>query len=123
VARLTKDNVAKALAAHHGILSQAAQALGVSRVAIYKFIEKNPELNEVRAEATETLIDVAEGQLAKSLNDGDMKSVRWYLERQGKNRGYTTRVEQTGADGGAIESVQRVERVIVDPAGAGNDDA
>lgn len=114
MARLTKDNVAKALAAHHGILSKAAEALGVTRAGLYKFMERNPDLEEVRKEATETLIDVAEGHLATALQGGDLKSIRWYLERQGKNRGYTTRVESTGADGEPLQ-YQTVERVIVDP--------
>lgn len=112
--KLTKANVTEALQRHSGILLHAATALGVSRQSVYNFIQKHPELEEVRREAVEGLIDIAEGHLKVSLTDGDMKSIRWYLERQGKNRGYTTRVEQTGAEGGPLE-YEKIERTIIDP--------
>ena len=100
--KLTKAAVEKALLDHAGIMLKAAEALGVARQTLYTFIENNPELEDVRREATERLIDVAEGHLKSAIDGGDMKSIRWYLERQGKNRGYTTRTETTGADGGPI---------------------
>lgn len=103
MARLTKPAVEKALLEHHGILLKAAEALQCSRQALYNFLERFPELNAVREEASERLVDVAESHLASALQDGDMKTIRWYMERKGKNRGYTTRVEQTGMDGGPIE--------------------
>jgi len=103
MAKLTVSKVEKALLEHNGILTKAAEALQCSRTALYKFIDNNPELEDIRAEATERLLDVAEGHLASAVNGGDMKTIRWYLERQGKNRGYTTRTEQTGADGGPIQ--------------------
>ena len=101
--RLTVENVKAAMIEHSGILLKAAEMLGCSRTAIYNFIEKHPEIEDVRREATERLIDVAEGHLKTVIMAGDMKSIRWYLERQGKNRGYTTRTETTGADGGPIQ--------------------
>ena len=114
MARLTKASVEKALLEHAGILSKAAEALGVSRQAVYNFIEKNPELEDVRAEATEMLIDVAEGHMKTAIAAGDLKTIRWYLERQGKNRGYNTRSELTGADGGPVQ-MGGVEYEVVDP--------
>lgn len=114
--KLTVKKVAEALMRHHGILSKAAEACGTTRPAIYRFIEKHPELEEVREEATSTLLDVAEGHVASEVNRGEMKTTRWFLERKGKDRGYVTRVEETGKDGEPLQ-FGTIERTVVDPTG------
>lgn len=116
MAKLSVAKAEKALREHNGILKFAAEACGVSRMTFYRFMEKHPELEEVRAEADEELLDVGEAHVAKAIQGGDLKTIRWQLERKGKNRGYTTRQEQTGADGGPLE-FGTVERRIVDPEG------
>lgn len=104
----------KALREHNGIVLKAAEACGVTRKTFYRFMEKHPHLQEVREEVDETLLDVAEAHVITDLHAGERKTIRWYLDRKGKDRGYTTRQEQTGRDGGPLEFGE-VERVIVDP--------
>lgn len=116
MSKLSITKVEKALREHHGVILRAAEACGVARMTLYKFIEANPSLQEVRAEMDEELLDVAESAITTALKASDMKTVRWYAERKGKNRGYTTRQEMTGADGGPLET-QTIERRIVDPEG------
>lgn len=116
MAKLSVAKAEAALRAHHGILLKAAEACGVSRLTFYKFMDKHPHLKEVRAECDETLLDVAEASVVQDLNRGEMKTTRWFLDRKGKDRGYTTRQEQTGADGGPLE-FESIDRHIVDPAG------
>lgn len=111
---LTVENVEAALREGHGIILYAANLLKTSRQRLYRFIAEHPELEEVRREAEVELVDVAEQHLRRNLVRGDMKTIRWYLDRKGKDRGYTTRVEQTGADGGPLE-FERIERVMVEP--------
>lgn len=111
--KLKAKDVALALNETGAIVFDAAGKLGVSRTALYKFLEAHPELKELRAEIEEELIDAAESHIVKAILAGDMKTVRWYMERKGKNRGYNTRVEQTGADGGPLE-YNAVERRIHD---------
>ncbi len=118
MSKLSYKKVAEALRLHHGVLKYAADACGVHRHTMRKFVDDHPELEEVRKEAEEDLLDVGEGHVATAIKAGDMKTVRWQLERKGKNRGYVTRHEETGADGGPIE-FGTIRREVVD---AQNDD-
>lgn len=112
--KLTIRMVEKAFLAHHGILLKSAEALGVERTTLYAFLKKHPHLEQVREEAKERLLDVGEGHVATAMELGDMKTVRWAMERLGKNRGYSTRVENTGADGEPL-AYTKIERHVVDP--------
>lgn len=112
--QLSIAKVEAALRKYKGILSSAAEACGVARTTLYRFMEKHPELKEVRNELDETLLDVAETNVITDLEKGDMKTTRWYLDRKGKDRGYVTRAEQTGKDGAPL-LVNSIKRTIVDP--------
>ena len=112
--RLTKGRVAQALNATGAIVADTTGVLGVSRQALYKFMERHPDLRVLRTEIEEELLDIAESNVIAAIRAGDMKTVRWFLERKGKDRGYSTRQETTGADGGPLE-FGVVERRVVDP--------
>ena len=78
----------------------------VNRVSIteaYEWRKEDPEFDKAidaaRRLGTESMIDLAESKLFKNIHEGDMKSVRFFLERKGKIRGYAARTELTGADG------------------------
>jgi hypothetical protein len=114
MAKLSIAKAAKALREHNGVILYAAEACGVARMTFYRFMQEHPELEEVRQECDEVLLDIGDKHISDALTNGDMKTVRWYQERKGKNRGYNTRVEQTGADGGPLE-YNAVERRVVDP--------
>jgi len=119
VVKLTVDKATRALREHHGIILKAAEACGVSRPYFYQFMEKHPELETIRAEASDVLLDIAEANVVADLGKGDGKTTRWFLDRKGKDRGYTTRQEVTGADGGPLEGINTIRREIVDPDDAG----
>lgn len=112
--KLSLARAEKALREHNGIILKAAEACGVHRHTMRKFIDEHPELELVREEAEEELLDVGEAAVVTAIKAADMKTVRWHLERKGKQRGYTTRQEMTGADGGPLET-STIERRIVDP--------
>ena len=113
MSKLTISNVTAALKKTRGNLTYAADLLDCDRRALYNFLKKNPELEEVRDTARETLLDVAENHVADAVEGGDGKMIRWFLERMGKDRGYTTRTEQTGAGGGPLE-FETITRKVVD---------
>lgn len=96
----------EALIASRGNLSMAARKLGVSRSGMEKFLNTRPELQEVRREAKESMLDVAEDQLMSLIHTGDIRAITFYLKTQGKERGYTERQEVTGKDGGALVARQ-----------------
>lgn len=118
---LSIKKAAAALRAQRGIIKYAAEACGVSRQYFNKFMNEHPELEDVREEASEDLLDIGDKHIYTAVEAGDMKTIRWYQERKGKNRGYNTRVEQTGADGGPLE-YNAVERRVVDPSNTDGSD-
>lgn len=87
--KLTKKMVKDALEKTRGNLSMAAQSLGVSRQTVYAYMERYPELKDIRADAVEYVTDIAEGHLEKMILSGDQRAVEFWLRYRGKGRGYT----------------------------------
>lgn len=113
--KLTVERVTKALRENFGILGPAAEALGVGRNTLWAFRKEHPELDDIIKEIEEGTLDLAETVISKSIKDGNVKTAQWYAERKGKDRGYSTRVETTGANGEPIKHTE-IRRTIVDPA-------
>lgn len=111
--KLNIEDVKVALESNAGIVKQAAVSLGVSRSTLHNFLKENEaELAETRQQIRASAVDLAESQVMIALKKGDMRTVRWFLDRFAKERGYTTRVELTGKNG---EPVQH-EVATIDPA-------
>lgn len=111
---MTVEEVAAALEANGGVIAYAARALGCSRNAVYAYIDRYPELEDVRRDAREAMLDTAEHHVITAVNEADMQTVRWVLDRLGRARGYSTRQEIAGV-GDAPLTFAAIERVIVDP--------
>ena len=97
-----KEQVAEALLSCAGHLTAAAARLGVVRKAVYDYI-KRYDLQGVLDDARENMVDEAVGQLHKLVRDGNLGATIFYLKTQAKGRGFTERIEQTGANGEPIE--------------------
>lgn len=110
---LSVEKVAKALANNGGVVAYAAKSLRCTRRAVYAYIDRHPELADVRHEARETLLDNAEHNVITAVKGGDVRVSQWVLERLGRARGYSTRHELVGAEGGPLFAC--IERVITDP--------
>ncbi|MBF0678421.1 MAG: hypothetical protein IR164_05705 [Devosia sp.] len=95
MAKLEPEQVAVALQETGAIIMDTAGRLGVSRTALYKFLERHPELKRLRTEIEDGQIDVAELHIVEAIKAGEMSTIRWYLERKGKARGFSTRQEVT----------------------------
>ena len=100
--KYTANQMIEALREKHGNLSAAARFLGCSRNTISRYIDLYPTVKAVADEERETLIDFAENQLFKQVQDGNITAIIFTLKTIGKHRGYVERQEVTGADGGAI---------------------
>jgi len=97
--RLTKKILADALRETKGGVYLAARRLSCSPSSIYRYLEKYPDLKELKESFAEVLVDKAEYQLHDAVEDGDAWAIKYALSTKGKNRGYTERQEITGADG------------------------
>ena len=98
----TPAQVTEALLKADGNLTAAAAKLGVSRQGVYEYINRY-DLQHVLDEARETMVDEAVGPLHRLVRDGNLGAPMFYLKTQAKNRNYSERIEQTGANGEPIE--------------------
>lgn len=104
--KFTDAQIAEALRKNAGNATAAAHALGgITRQAIDYRVKKSAELQAVADDASETVTDVAEGQLIKAIKKGQAWAVKFWLTTRGRDRGFVTRTEQTGKNGGPIQHV------------------
>lgn len=99
--------VIEALRKSGGLKTAAAQMLKVARGTLYSFLDENPDIEEALTDIDEEIKDLAEGKMLQLLRAGDPQTIRWFLEMKAKDRGYARRVENTGKDGGPIETRQK----------------
>ena len=91
--KVTKTEVIEALRNLDGIVSEVAKSLKVTPEAIRLRIKKYPELQAAQNEARETLVDRAESQLRKAVDNGAAWATKFVLETWGKSRGFTKRIQ------------------------------
>jgi hypothetical protein len=87
---LTRQAILGAIHRHAGVISFVARELGTSRQNIHQRIKVSPELQAAVTEVEDELLDVAEGHVARLIQEGDFATIRWYLNRKGRSRGYGT---------------------------------
>lgn len=105
---ITNAMLKAALRKHAGIYALAAKELGCDRTNVKQRVDRSPELTALCAQLDEEIGDVAEAVIKRQLVAGDGRMARWYAERKMKGRGYATRTEVSGPDGGAIPVAQEV---------------
>lgn len=108
----TIAQVKAALRKNAGVLVLAAQDLGLSRQALHMRLHNNPDLQTFKDQIEAELIDAAEAVVANAILAKDKQMTRWYLDRKGRERGYTTRTELTGPGGAAIAVAQRLDVTV-----------
>jgi hypothetical protein len=90
----TDDEIAEALRAHRGLIALAAEALGMSYQGVRDRVASSPRLQAVKESATERIMDKAEDNLAKAIENGDAAISFKVLSTKGRRRGYVERTEQ-----------------------------
>jgi predicted RNA binding protein with dsRBD fold (UPF0201 family) len=105
----TAEEYALALRASRGLVTHAARRLGVTDEAMRQRLKRSPTLQQVRAEAREAMIDVAESSLFTQIEAGEAWAVCFFLKTQAKDRGYVERTEEHRAVTGDIRI--RIEAV------------
>ena len=81
--------VIDALIAADGALTIAAKRLGTSYRHLKKYIDANEKMTEVLHGIEESILDLAEGTLRKSIEEGDLAATIFFLKTKGKDRGYS----------------------------------
>ena len=81
-----------------GIISTIAKRVGCRWETAKKYIVEKPTVQKAYREECESIVDMAESTLIKSIQKGDTADAKWYLARKGRTRGYVERqeIEQSG---------------------------
>jgi len=102
-------DVAVALLRTNSNIRLAAELLGRSRRATENFVTRNPKLTELFEDIEAAFLDDVESLHKTAALEGDLQTQRFFLTTKGKSRGYVTRAETTGAQGGPVEYEVRVQ--------------
>jgi len=88
-----KKLVLAALEKSLGVVSVAAEATGVNRSMIQKWMKEDPIFYEQVTDVRELAIDFAESKLHKQIAEGNTTAIIFFLKCKGKKRGYIDRAE------------------------------
>ena len=116
----TEDEILAAVLGSNGIMTRVSNSLGCAYDTARKYMAMYPAAQAAFADEIEKVLDVAESKLFKAINSDDMESVKWFLSRRGKHRGYSERTEVTGPDGGQLELKTRVIEIPVNGSDTAN---
>lgn len=97
--RVSSTQIFEALRRTGGNQTAAAKELEkqlgvkIDRSTISKRIAKETKLAAAVKEITAESLDMAESQLMKGIQNGNMTAIIFYLKTKGKHRGYSERIE------------------------------
>jgi hypothetical protein len=91
----TESQVKKAIEGSRGIISSVARKLRCDRGTAKTYIKKLG-LDDVLEAELENGLDIAESQLHKKIDQGDMLAITYYLNNKGQSRGYNRKNGQSG---------------------------
>lgn len=107
--KFTPAQVIQALQLSGGVFSLAAEKLKCARSTVGYYVGRYKPVEEALEDISEELLDLGEAQLITFMRDKYFPAVCFYLKTKGKKRGYSERVEQTGADGGPMDHRHQIE--------------
>lgn len=99
---ITDAQLKAALRKHAGVYVLAARELDCDRSNVRMRVERSPELQAFIQEIEDEVGDAAVAVIKSAILANDRQMARWYASTKLKDRGYTTRQEHTGANGGPL---------------------
>jgi|TARA_A100001201_G_scaffold110316_1_gene94355 hypothetical protein len=91
--RISNQKLEELIVQHKGFVTRICKSAGISRQAFYSRLENHPKLKRKLDESRDEIIDFAESKLIELINEKHYPSIRFYLETQGKDKGYTIKTE------------------------------
>ena len=112
--QLSKKKVKDALTRTKGAVYLAARYLNCSHTAIYNYLKKYPDIQEIKNHFEEEAVDVGEHKLREAVLAGEPWAIKYLLSTKGKGRGYVEKFqgEISGPEG---EPIRVIEVVGVEP--------
>ena len=111
--RNRQENMLRALEAHMGIVSRAAEEVGLSRECHYNWLAQDEEYKNKVLEIQNVVLDFAESALHNQIKDGNHVSTIFYLKTKGKERGYI----ETGQPNNEKPMPVEINFNVADPKG------
>lgn len=88
-----KEAMLQALRASLGIVTRAAEMVGIDRRTHYRWLAEDSDYADKVEELKEVALDFAESKLHKLIDDGNATATLFYLKTKGKQRGYVETTE------------------------------
>jgi hypothetical protein len=76
-----------------GVVTPAAQMIGVKRSTIYRWREMYPEFDAACKEISDVAVDFVETKLYKLIDQGSEASTIFYMKTKGRDRGYAEKLQ------------------------------
>jgi transposase len=115
--KITKQKFKDAVEGTGGILTHIAKNLGVSRKAVYDYMERFPETILLKDQEEEKILDMAEASLFQQTRNGEQWATKYLLATKGKKRGY---IESREVKNETTLKGDGIKFIIEDCANAGN---
>jgi hypothetical protein len=90
---IKKRAMIEALEKTLGIVTQAANMVGIHRTTHYLWLEQDEVYKQAVEGITDIALDFAEGKLHQRIKDDSDTAIIFYLKTKGKKRGYIERSE------------------------------
>lgn len=87
------EDFIRAIPKSGGIISTIASRVGCSWPTAKKWIDEKPTVRAAYDAECERVLDMAEGVIMKSIEQGETQDAKWYLTKKGKGRGYGDKVD------------------------------
>lgn len=91
--RYSEEDFIEAIYEARGKKNVIAQILGLESASVYKRFKDHPELEEHLKIASDEMKDIAELKLYELVEHGNLDAIKFYLSRQGRDRGYGDKLE------------------------------
>lgn len=111
---LHKKRLLNALKQTGGLITPAAQMVGLSRQHVYWLMKHDENFKKEVEDINEETLDFVESKLMEKIREGSEKSIHFYLKTKGKSRGYSDNVDIT-SNGETINTVSNINIKVVEP--------
>jgi hypothetical protein len=99
---LNEKTIGDTLVKHRGVVAHVIRELKISRETFNRRTKEFPNLITIMNHERDNILDCVEEKLFDEALNGNVAAQTFILRTQGKFRGWSERVEITGANGGAI---------------------
>jgi hypothetical protein len=111
-----KLDILQAIKGSGSIVSTIAKRLDCTWDTAKTYINSWPETIKAMKDEEETVLDMAESAVFKSIQDGNTQDAKWLLSTKGKRRGFSDKQElEISGPGGTPLTPAKIEIVLVKP--------